>query len=165
MNDELKPFLNEGLKVYAAAKDTIAHFEEEISSIVSAAVRAREEWFPLKKQPRIESAEADKNVQTYWISTYISGLSERDGEIKIECGVWWKVPETNDQPIVFANYEKAPERIRGFDLNKKGLNILSFTRDNVTFLYLPVTESAEIVKSLNRVLDVLLKQLAEPNLQ
>ena len=74
MNENLKPFLDEGLNVYAKAKDTVAQFEKEIARALSATVQLRRNWLPLKNH-RVKFNKADENELSYWVSMLIEGQS------------------------------------------------------------------------------------------
>ena len=161
MNDDTKPFLNEGLKVYPEARATLLFFEQEIINVLAAAVARREQWHPLKNH-RVKSNKADKNAGQggFWVSMDIEGLSQRDEQINIDCGIWWKALENDDCAIIYASFSTAPKQLFEFQRSQQESGIRNFDRWDRTFFYISVMEATDIGKSLNLVLNELLKQLS-----
>ncbi|MEI7809142.1 MAG: hypothetical protein WCJ07_11730 [Verrucomicrobiota bacterium] len=164
MNDTTRTFLDEGLAVYAKAKDTVIHFEVEMSIVLKGALE-RKGKLPFLKYQKIPNPEdggvaADGN----WIAIdFIECISLRDERVCIDCGIWWNAPIGKDplgvSPIIYASFTGEPQRILDFRWENGTGGINSFSYCNRTILYLPVSKSTDIDNHLNRLLDELLKQL------
>jgi len=158
MNIENGRFLEEGIKRYEEARDTIIIFEQEMGNILERAAKNRKDWHPLKGV-KIGRAIANRsNEFGYWIAIEIKGKSPRREKAVIDCGLWWKWVDV-PYPFIYANYYKQPKRVASFTWKKKGSNIQSFSKWQRTFLYLPLRKVADIEESLNSLLGALLKQL------
>jgi hypothetical protein len=160
MKNENGQFLDEGIKRYEEARDTIIAFEQAMGKIVKHAAENRKDWHPLQGA-KIGRASASPGSQYgYWIAIEVSGKSPRGERRVIDCGLWWKwadVPYT----FIYASYAfKQPKRVANFAWKNNGNNIQSFSKWQRTFLYLPLRKVADIEKSLNSLLSALLKQLA-----
>lgn len=157
----MRPFLQEGLKQYVKAMNTIAAFETQAGLLLKAAVERRQKkrWSPLKGvrfgRP---SPGGGSGGDGYWISIAITGKSQRDGEAEIDCGLWWKAPDISE-PIIYAEFYYKPKRVMKFSWDGKKKGIRSFEGWGRTFLYLPIPQSLEVEGPLNWLLDALLKQL------
>jgi hypothetical protein len=158
MNTENGRFLEEGIKRYGEARDTVIAFEQEMGKIVEQAAKNRKDWHPLKGV-KIGRAIANRsNEFGYWIAVAITGKSSRGEKAVIDCGLWWKWADVS-YPFIYANYYKQPKRVAAFTWKKKGSNIQSFSKWQRTFLYLPLRKAADIEEGLNSLLRALLKQL------
>ncbi len=159
MQNEMRPFLQEGLRQYVEAKNTVAAFEGAMWEALRKAVDAKKHWSPLVEVPqeRRPSIGGGGN-DGYWIATTISGRSPRNEETVIDCGFWWTVDKPNE-PIIYVSFYHKPIDKMKFEWNGQELDIFSFERYKRTFLCLPLPESLEVQDSLNRLLDALLKQL------
>jgi hypothetical protein len=160
MQNEMNPFLRQGLIDYLDAKHTLGAFEKEMSKRLDEAI-AKRNWKPLKKL-QISSANPGGESGGYgcWISIYVIGESSRHGSTDIDCGIWWN-KEQSTLPILYASFWSKPRETIGFQWKELKQGIQSFKEGsrNRTFLYLPVPKSLELGEPLNRLLDVLLKQL------
>ena len=165
MRDEMRPFLEEGVRQYVDAKNTVATFEREMGQLLAEAIRSRRQWSPLNDTPRIgrPSPGGGSGGYGYWIWIGINGQTKTYKRVYIECGLWWEVPTTTelkiDGPIIYANYDDMPKHIMAFSWRRNTRDIRSFLRGGKTFLYVPLRKPQEIAGSLNRLLDALLKQL------
>jgi len=158
MNETLPPFLDNGLSVYAKARDTIAFFEQEIGKLLFATLERRESW-PFLETHRISRPKGDKTTgeNGYWIQCDIEAVSHSKEEINIECGIWWRASE-NNHPIIYGCFQKPESRLI-FSWPHQENGIYSFCAWKRTHLYLHVTKSMEVGDDLNRILDELLKLL------
>lgn len=159
MNEPMKPFLLEGLSVYAEARATIAFFEQEICKLLQDAAELREDW-PFLKSKKICQPKSEKGAGQlgYWVAMAIEGTSHRGEPIEIDCGVWWNALR-NGGPIIYASFTGEPKRVLTFSWTKQEDGIKSFDRFGRTFLYISALKSTDIGGSLNQILDELLKQL------
>jgi len=160
MNEETKPFLKQGMNVYAQARETLAFFEQEMIKLLSGVIERREKWHSLKDRKVFTEADRTRGQLGYWVAAEIRGRSQRDEQVKIDCGIWWMALQDDDSPIVYASFTDTPKRLLQFSWNRSEKNIRSFDRWGRTFLYLPASDPADIGKSLNRLLDELLKQMS-----
>jgi hypothetical protein len=162
MNGEIKTFLNEGLKAYVDANATLTFFEQEMMRHILASLRQRAQWLPLKNHKiKPMGPGGDLNESSSWFNWYIDGQSPREELVRIDCGIWWNAWEKDGSAVVYASYSGEPKHLLKFNWSKKGQGIDSFEWRGRTILYLPVSDSNEIGKILNRLLDELLKQLGE----
>jgi len=159
MNAENGRFLEEGIKRYVEARDTIIAFEQGMKKIVEQTAKNRNDWHPLK-QVKIGRAKASPSSQFgYWIFIEIKGKSPLGEKTLIECGLLWKWADV-PYPLIYASFGyKQPKRVVAFTWKNKGSNIQSFSKWQRTFLYLPLRKVADIEESLNSLLGALLKQL------
>ncbi len=158
MNTENNRFLEDGIKRYEEARDTIIAFEQGMEKIVEQAATNRKDWHPLTGV-KIGRASANRSGQYgYWVAIEITGKSPRGEKAVVDCGLWWKWADV-PYPFIYANYNKQPKRVADFTWKNKGSNIQSFTKWQRTFLYLPLRKVADIEEGLNSLLKALLKQL------
>lgn len=152
MREGMKPFLEAGVQKYAEAKDTVAAFERAMGELIEDTVRSRGKWSPLKSE-RIGRPKPGGSGGGYWIAISVTGQS-RGKKKEIDCGLWWKVPQTATVkiagPIIYAEFYEL------FSWPKPKQGIRSFKLYGNTFLYLALGKPQEIKKELNRLLDVLL---------
>ena len=159
MDTGMKSFLEEGVKQYAEAKHTIAAFENELVQLLKAAVDKREDhWSPLIKRTVTVNRPKAGGGDGFYISVAIWGKSPRFGDAEIDCGLWWDAPQIT-KPIIYASFYYKPERVVGFAWTGQKGGIRSFAYHRRTFLYIPLTDKLEIEKSINSMIDVLLKKL------
>lgn len=164
MHPEMKSFLEEGLRQYVKAKNTIAAFEVQVADLLEAAVRGREKqrWSPLSSVElgRRASLGGGSGGDGYWISMYITGKSQRHGDAAIDCGLWWNWNAPNiSEPIIYADFFNKPKRVVKFSWDGYRKGVHSFERWGRAHLYLPIPKSLEVAGPLNRLLDALLGQL------
>jgi hypothetical protein len=156
MHVDMKPFFEEGVRRYAEAKATITAFESGMCQSLGKAVESRSDWSPLKKQklgrPKPGGAGGGDG---YWIAMSISGISLRNEETEIDCGLWWDAPKMAE-PIVYSSFYHKPERVVKFTWKNQKQGIKSFDGFRRTFLYLPVPEPLEVEEPIGRLLDSLL---------
>jgi hypothetical protein len=159
MNDQMKSFLQEGVRSYSEARQTLATFEGEMQRLLAIAVRDRARWSPMKNHrispPFVGGGRGDYG---WWVAVAITGRSPRREDAEIDCGLWWNVPEMRE-PIIYASFYRKPTRVVNFKWDSGKQGIASFPHVGRTFLYAPVPETLDIGKPLNRLLDALLKQL------
>lgn len=165
MREEMRSFLEEGVQQYLDAKNTVATFEHQMGQLLAEAVRRRRQWSPLDDTPRAgrPSPGGGSGGYGYWIWVPITGQTKTYKKVYIECGLWWEVPTTTelkiDGPIIYGAYYDMPKHIIAFSWKRNVGNIRSFQHYGRTFLCVPLRRPQEIEGSLNRVLDVLLKEL------
>jgi hypothetical protein len=160
MNSENGQFLEDGIKRYEEARDTINAFEKEMAKILDQAAKNRKDWRPLNEVKfGRQSFDRGSGQHGYWVGLTIKGKSRRGEKAVIDCGIWWKCAKVQS-PIIYANYYFEPKRVMGFAWKNRGSNIRSFSAWQRTFLYLPLRKVADIKESLNSLLSALLKQLA-----
>jgi len=160
MKNENSRFLEEGIKRYEEARDTISAFEKELAKKLDHAAKNRKDWRPLNdvKFGR-QSFDRGSGQNGYWIGLTILGKSRRGEKAVIDCGAWWKCAEVGF-PILYANYYFEPKRVMGFAWKSESSKICSFSAWRRTFLYLPLRKETDIDESLNQLLNALPKQLA-----
>jgi hypothetical protein len=161
MNDKTNTenrFLEEGIKRYEEARDTIIAFEREMETLLDEVVANRQNWKPLKRKDTKPASASTSFQFGYWISIEINGKSPRGEGVVLDCGLWWK-NGVDDNPLVYASYYHKPKDICNFSWKDKGSDVRHISRWKRAFLYLPFRKPEEIEGSLNRVLDSLLKQL------
>jgi hypothetical protein len=158
MQNEMGPFLKQGLIEYLDAKHTLGAFEKELSKRLDAAI-SKQDWKPLRKV-QVSSANpgGGSGGYGYWIALYIVGESSRHGSTDIDCGIWWN-QEQSPEPILYASFWSKPKGATAFPWKGIKQGIQSFKDSGRTFLYLPVPMSLEFGTPLNRLLNVLLKRL------
>ena len=136
MNSENDRFLEEGIKRYEVARDTISAFEKEMAKILDQAAKNRKNWRPLNKvEFGRQSFDRSSGQNGYWVGITIKGKSARGEKVVIDSGLWWKCPEVQF-PIIYANYYFEPKRVMGFAWKNRGGKIRSFSAWQRTFLYL-----------------------------
>lgn len=158
MKIEDRRFLEEGIKRYEEARDTIIAFEQAMKEVLKQATNNRHDWKPLKGVEIKRPSASPSSQYGYWIAIEVRGKSPRGENVVLDCGLWWKWHEVG-HPFIYTNYYNEPKRVRDFHWDSKGSDIRSFPAWNRTFLYLPLRKPDEIEVSLNRLLDALLKQL------
>ena len=160
MNSENSRFLEEGIKHYEEARDTVSAFVKEMGNLLDQIAKNRENWRPLNEAKIGRITFTNRNSKYgYWIAIEITGKSPRGEKAIIDCGLWWKCPKV-EKPIIYANYYYEPKRVTDFAWKKRGSEIDSFTEWQRTFLHLPLRKATDIEEGLNSLLTALLKQLA-----
>ena len=173
MNSENSRFLEEGIKHYEEARDTVSAFEKywenrpitrgcgwKVFKRWEYIMKNRENWRPLNEAKIGRITFTNRNSKYgYWIAIEITGKSPRGEKAIIDCGLWWKCPKV-EKPIIYANYYYEPKRVTDFAWKKRGSEIDSFTEWQRTFLHLPLRKATDIEEGLNSLLTALLKQLA-----
>lgn len=78
MREEMRSFLEEGVRQYVDAKNTVATFEREMGQLLAEAVQRRRQWSPLNDTPRIgrPSHSGGSGGYGYWIWILITGQTK-----------------------------------------------------------------------------------------
>jgi hypothetical protein len=162
MKDEMTTFLDEGVKKYAEARHTIYSFEEEMEKLLAKTVRQRKQWHPLKNIQFLDPDCSEREDTFFWIAVSVKGkFSRNEEDVVVEGGLWWNMPAPEiEGPVIYTGFESRSKGAKQFDWPTNA-DIQSFTKWQTTYLHLPLKSPETIAKSLNRLLDALLKQLSK----
>ena len=161
MKDEMKSFLDEGVKKYAEARHTIYSFEEDMGKLLAKTVRNRKQWHPLKNIQFLDPVYSERETTFFWIAINIRGRFSRNEDVIVEGGLWWNMPAPEiEGPVIYTGFEGRSKGAMKFHWPTNA-DIKSFTKWQTTYLHLPLKSPEIIEKSLNRLLDALLKQLSK----
>lgn len=159
MKPEMKAFLEEGLRVYADAKDTVETFEKELERLFGAALEGKPTWTKQRTMDKLALGGTGDGDQ-FWLCTHLKGQCPLGKEVDVECGLWWNTPKVAEPIIFYTCLWRGEEGIR-FKWAGGNDPIRNFDLYDRTHLYLPVPASLEIEGPLDDLFNAILRHLTE----
>lgn len=158
MKKTLEAFLQDGIRRYPEAKATVAFFEDQVKSLLTRTLKARLDWKPLhKKEIKTPTVTRTGGVGWYFACA-ITGETVSKKKVHVDCGLWWGSP-AGSEGVVYASFYDKPEDLLLFTAPDPAKGISSFAGWDRTFLWLPIPGDFRIDPPLNRLIDILLKEL------